>query len=109
MDRLSCGPKRPSGGMERVRRRAGSESGRRFVSCEEKTDLIGDGGAYISESCASSEGRVRAEKMCRILSHWVCVVCKEDWRAIRRNEEGEHGGEIYEVLDNVKYRTKKKE
>ena len=35
----------------------------------EEEDLTGDGGAYISESCESSDGDVKAEKSCRILSH----------------------------------------
>jgi hypothetical protein len=61
--------------------------------------LTGDGGAYISESCASSEGEVRAEKRCRMLSHCVSVVCKDDWRVTRRDEDGEEAEGGYDALN----------
>jgi len=41
---------------------------------ESKVDLIGEAGAYISDSGARSAGDVRAENSCRMLSDWVCVV-----------------------------------
>ena len=40
-------------------------------------------GAYISESCDNSAGDVRAENILRILSHCVCVVCKQECKATR--------------------------
>ena len=48
----------------------GCESGR-WESLKANVDFIGDGGAYISASCASSECDVMAERSCRTLSHCV--------------------------------------
>jgi hypothetical protein len=50
--------------------------------------FIGDGGAYISESCASSGGDAIAESNWRTLSHWVWVVSREVESATLRDEEG---------------------
>lgn len=55
-----------------------------------KVVLIGDGGAYISESCDRLSGDVKAENRCRMLSHCVCVVCRQELRATRMGE-GECG------------------
>jgi hypothetical protein len=74
-------------------RELGRESNRGISSRSEKAGFMGEGGAYISESCESSAGAVRAEKSLRILSHWVCVVCREEWRATRREEDGDDGDE----------------
>ena len=62
----------------------GKERGE-FAS-ELRPDLLGEWGAYISESCDNSAGHVRAENMLRMLSHCVCVVCKQECRAIRTCE-----------------------
>jgi hypothetical protein len=55
--------------------------------------LPGEWGAYISESCDNSAGDVRAENILRMLSHCVCVVCKQECRATRTCEgvNGEFG------------------
>ena len=55
--------------------------------------LLGDWDAYISESCDNSAGHVRAENILRMLSHCVCVVCKQEYRATRTCEgaNGEFG------------------
>lgn len=50
---------------------------------------MGDCGAYISDNGAISDGDVSAEKMWRTLSHWVCVVWREDWRVTRRELDGD--------------------
>jgi hypothetical protein len=65
----------------------GNEYGLLFgLSTKDKGDFSGEGGAYISESCESSEGHVNAENSWRTLSHWVRVVwrvvCKETRRAL---------------------------
>ena len=49
----------------------GCESGRWESLLTANVDFIGDGGAYISASCASSEGEVMAERRWRTLSHCV--------------------------------------
>jgi len=56
---------------------------------EEPGLIVGEGGAYISESWETSVGDVRAEKSWRTLSHCVWVVWSEDWRATRMEEEGD--------------------
>jgi len=56
---------------------------------ESKVDLIGEGGAYISDSGARSAGEVRAENSCRMLSDWIWVVCREDCKAMRKDVDGE--------------------
>ena len=53
---------------------------------EKGRDLLGEWGAYISESCDNSTGDVRAENILRMLSHCVCVVCKQECRATRTCE-----------------------
>ena len=75
------------GGLER-----GKEKGGEFVS-ELGLFLLGEWGAYISESCDNSAGHVRAENILRMLSHCVCVVCKQECRATRTCEgvNGEFG------------------
>ena len=65
------------GGLER-----GKEKGGEFVS-ELGLFLLGEWGAYISESCDNSAGHVKAENILRMLSHCVCVVCKQECRATR--------------------------
>ena len=62
-------------GLER-----GKEKEDNFVS-ELGLALLGEWGAYISESCDNSAGHVRAENMLRMLSHCVYVVCKQECRA----------------------------
>jgi hypothetical protein len=54
-----------------------------------KLSLIGELGAYISDSGARSEGDVRAENNCRMLSDWIWVVCRDDCRAMRKAVDGE--------------------
>ena len=49
----------------------GCESGRRESLLGLNVDFTGDGGAYISASCASSVGDVMAERSWRTLSHCV--------------------------------------
>lgn len=70
----------------------GKEKGRE-VDSGLKPALLGEWGAYISESCDNSAGDVRAENILRMLSHCVCVVCKQECRATRTCEEvnGEFG------------------
>lgn len=53
--------------------------------------LIGEGGAYISDSWASAEGEVSPTRTCLTLSNWTCVLWREEWRATRRGEEGDEG------------------
>ena len=57
--------------------------------------LLGEWGAYISESCDNSAGHVRAENILRMLSHCVCVVCKQECRATRTCEGV--NGEFWEL------------
>lgn len=52
-------------------------------------DLIGEPGAYISDSGARSAGEVRAENSCLMLSDWTWVVCNDDWRAMRKDVDGD--------------------
>lgn len=56
---------------------------------ESKLGLIGEPGAYISDNGARSSGDVRAENNCRMLSDWIWVVCRDDWRARRKDVDGE--------------------
>lgn len=56
---------------------------------ESKVDLIGEPGAYISDNGARSAGEVRAENNCLMLSVWTCVVCNDDWRAMRKDVDGD--------------------
>lgn len=58
----------------------------REYECRLSSDFAGEGGAYISASCESSVGEVRAENMWRTLSHCVWVVCRHDERATRIRE-----------------------
>jgi hypothetical protein len=51
----------------------------------------GEGGAYISASWAASSGAVSAASRWRTLSHWVCVVWREEWRERRMADTGEGG------------------
>lgn len=66
-----------------------NELGPAASEVESKVDLIGEAGAYISDSGASSEGDVRAENSCRMLSDWIWVVWREDCRAMRKDVDGE--------------------
>ena len=52
-----------------MRARTGKENGRAISG--ENEEWVGVTGAYISESCESSDGDVKADKRWRILSHWV--------------------------------------
>ena len=54
--------------------------------------FIGEGGAYISDSWARAEGAVSPTRTCLTLSDWTCVLCREEWRATRRGEEGDKEG-----------------
>lgn len=77
-----------------VRVRSGRDSGRlgeggKKVVKEDDERSIGDGGAYISDNCDSSEGEVNADSRFRTLSHWVWVVYRVEWRTIWRGEDGE--------------------
>ena len=56
---------------------------------ESKVDLIGEAGAYISDSGARSAGDVRAANSCRMLSDWIWVVCRVDCKAMRKDVDGE--------------------
>jgi hypothetical protein len=49
----------------------------------EDSGLLGEWGAYISESWDNSTGDVRAENILRMLSHGVYVVCKQECTATR--------------------------
>ena len=64
----------------------------------EKEELDGVTGAYISESCESSDGDVKADRRWRMLSHWVWVVRRDDPRAIRTDEQGEEVPALNEEL-----------
>ena len=62
--------------------------------------LLGDWGAYITESWDNSAGHVRAENILRMLSHCVCVVCKQECRATRTCERVD--GELGELCKKLK-------
>ena len=68
-----------------------SESGRRGSprARDGNEGLIGDAGAYISESWDSCGGEVSAVKSCRTLSHWLCVVVNEVCNATLRLRRGD--------------------
>lgn len=54
-------------------------------------ERAGDEGAYISESWVASAGAVRGEKSCRMLSHCVAVVCRQECRETRTGDDDEIG------------------
>jgi hypothetical protein len=45
--------------------------------------FVGDGGAYISESCPNSMGLVRGENSCLTRSAWVVMAWRLDCKATR--------------------------
>ena len=63
--------------------------------------LTGEGGAYISDRRASAEGAVRATRTCLTLSDWTCVLCREEWSATRRGEEGDKEGLLLKVISST--------
>jgi hypothetical protein len=83
------------GGVE-----CGKEKEGELVS-ELRPALLGEWGAYISESCDNSAGQVSAENILRMLSHCVCVVCKQECRATRTSEGV--SGEFEELCTKLKF------
>jgi hypothetical protein len=85
---------------DRVGCECGKEKGREFDSG--LIPLLGEWGAYISESCDNSAGDVKAENILRMLSHCVCVVCKQEYRATRTCEAVNVGfGGLCNRLENL--------
>jgi hypothetical protein len=60
--------------------------------------FIGEGGAYISESCARDEGEVSPTRTCLTLSDWVCVLKSAECKAARRGEVGGEEGTLIKLI-----------
>ena len=63
--------------------------------------LEGEAGAYILDSRASAEGAVSPTRTCLTLSDWTCVLCREEWRATRRGEEGDKEELLLKVISST--------